>query len=49
MDAVSAFGNVEDPWDVHCGKCLMGVDRFAQGLAEWRISSEDGKIEDFDG
>jgi hypothetical protein len=29
---VSTFGDVEDPWDVHFGKFLIGLNRFGHGL-----------------
>jgi hypothetical protein len=30
MDAVSTFGDVENPWDVHLENLLSGVNRFGQ-------------------
>ena len=32
MDAVSPFGDVEDPWNVHFGNLLMGVNRLGHRL-----------------
>jgi len=31
MDAVSTFGDVEDPWNIQCRKSPFGVNKFGHG------------------
>jgi hypothetical protein len=39
MDAVSTFGDIEDPWNIQCRKSPFGVNKFGHGLA-FELSSD---------
>ncbi|HOG18628.1 MAG TPA: hypothetical protein PLB96_14930, partial [Syntrophales bacterium] len=42
MDAVSTFGDVEDPWNVHCRKTPYGRDRFGPFSPPWMDEPSNG-------